>query len=467
MTKQTGKCTDWGRFRSLFVPVMLTGCLVLSACSAEKPASTSETAGQTWEIADQSEQTATLTVDSSGRFTGSGWSGGGSAGIPPYDIPITNGKMSGTSMSFDMSASYNNGAGSISGSATGKLNASFPNAASASGTMSGRISDPLGTRSFNSTWTARRISGEGVFTSAEDFDFDVDVNPHSVSIMQGEAATITVTVKLVRGEPQPVLLTTTDWSSAEGISVRFDRTTVTPTGTTRLFVKTTCNTPADNYLFTVRGESGGTFRTSADAVTVAVKENPDCASSETARQHNERGLAYLDNGQLDNAIVEFNQAIWLDADYAPAYNNRGLAYYRKGEYDHAIADYAEAIELDPNRAFVYNNRGLAYYRKGEYDHAIADYSRAIELDPDYAQAYNNRGLAYQEGKDEYDRAITDATTTIALDPGLASAYNNRGFAHYSKGDYDQAIADFERAIELSDDASLTQEAEQALEELRS
>ena len=325
MTNKSRRCIDWRRMRSLLVPVMLTGCIVLSACSSEQPASTGETPGQTWEITDQSGQVAALTVDSSGNFTGSGWSGGGTSGIPPYDIPITNGKISGTSMTFNMSASYNNGAGSVSGNANGDLNASFPNATSASGTMSGTISDPFDTRSFNSTWTARRISGEGVFTSGEDFDFDVDVSPHFVSIPQGETAEITVTVKLIRGEPQPVRLTTIDWSNIEGISVRFDANTVTPTGTTRLYVKTTCNTPAGNYLFTVQGQSGGTFRTSADAVTVEVQENPDCVDPEVVRQRNEQGLAYLNNGQLDNAIEEFSEAIELDTNYAPAYNNRGIA----------------------------------------------------------------------------------------------------------------------------------------------
>ncbi len=228
---------------------------------------------QKWEIVEQSGQTAILTVDSSGYFTGSGWSGK-APGCPDYDMDITNGRMSGTSMTFDMSASYCSGDGSISGKGTGTLNSSFPKATSASGTIPGTISDPLGERSFNFTWTATRISGGDVSTSPEEFDFDVDVSPHLVIIMQGSPASVDVTVKLIRGKPELVTLTTTEWDRTLGISARFDRNEVTPTETVVLRIETTFDTPPDQYLFTVRGESTGTFRSSVDAVTVKVMAYP-------------------------------------------------------------------------------------------------------------------------------------------------------------------------------------------------
>lgn len=111
---------------------------------------------QTWSIYSYSGgQYATVTVDSSGNFTGSGWQGY-AAGIGYYNINITNGRMSGTSMTFNVSATY--GSGSLSGTYTGTLNASFPSATSASGTATGTISDPLGTRDLSDTWSATRAS---------------------------------------------------------------------------------------------------------------------------------------------------------------------------------------------------------------------------------------------------------------------------------------------------------------------
>ena len=69
---------------------------------------------------------------------------------------------------------------------------------------------------------------------------------------------------------------------------------------------------------------------------------------------------------------------------------------------------------------------------------------------DRADAYNNRGVAYG-GKGDYDRAIADFDKAIQLKPDYADAYDNRGVAYGSKGDYDRAIADYDKAIQLKPD----------------
>ena len=72
---------------------------------------------------------------------------------------------------------------------------------------------------------------------------------------------------------------------------------------------------------------------------------------------------------------------------------------------------------------------------------------------DQASAYTKRGSAYAE-RDQFDLAIADYTRAIELNPRHAEAYNNRGFAHYMMDQFDLAIADYTRAIELNpNDAS--------------
>ena len=54
-------------------------------------------------------------------------------------------------------------------------------------------------------------------------------------------------------------------------------------------------------------------------------------------------------------------------------------------------------------------------------------------------------------KGDFDRAIADFNRAIELKPDYAEAYNNRGNAYSDKGDFDHAIADFSKAIELKPD----------------
>jgi tetratricopeptide (TPR) repeat protein len=71
-----------------------------------------------------------------------------------------------------------------------------------------------------------------------------------------------------------------------------------------------------------------------------------------------------------------------------------------------------------------------------------------------SMALYNRGWAYRN-KGDYDRAIADYTRAIELDPKNAHAFSDRGVAHYDKKEYDLAIADATRALELNPKGSTT------------
>ena len=58
-----------------------------------------------------------------------------------------------------------------------------------------------------------------------------------------------------------------------------------------------------------------------------------------------------------------------------------------------------------------------------------------------------RATAKYELKD-YQGAIADYTKAIELNPDYAQAYNKRGFAYLMLGPKSKAQADFKRAIEL-------------------
>ena len=77
--------------------------------------------------------------------------------------------------------------------------------------------------------------------------------------------------------------------------------------------------------------------------------------------------------------------------------------------------------------------------------AINDAARRQAREPEDAAAYLSRGHE-KRNRGDYDGAIAEFDRAIELDPDNAGAYHGRGEAKRGKGDYDGAIADCDRAI---------------------
>jgi tetratricopeptide (TPR) repeat protein len=72
---------------------------------------------------------------------------------------------------------------------------------------------------------------------------------------------------------------------------------------------------------------------------------------------------------------------------------------------------------------------------------------ALSLDPKDAPTYAIRGFVWYK-KGEYDKAIADYDKAIDLDPKHSLNYADRGLVWSEKGQYNKAIADYDKAIDL-------------------
>ncbi len=150
--------------------------------------------------------------------------------------------------------------------------------------------------------------------------------------------------------------------------------------------------------------------------------------------------------------------------HALYYSTRGDNYLKQGNYEQAITEYTQAIKLDPNLTSLYYNRGLAYSYKENYGLAIADYSKAIELDPEYADTYNNRcRIYYILGK--YEEALPDCEKAVILAPDIDYILDLRASVYIALGRKEDAIKDFELILEISSNLEFRKHAVDELKKL--
>jgi tetratricopeptide (TPR) repeat protein len=167
---------------------------------------------------------------------------------------------------------------------------------------------------------------------------------------------------------------------------------------------------------------------------------------------------------------------YLRESRADGYTYNAKEAARSGNYQKAVEDATGAIELlmtkEPKDIFdnhclveLYQLRAESYNKLGNSEKAVLDYEKAvlhltevIRLREDnghdsvmIAMDYTTRALIYAEHlKRDFDQAIKDATKAIELYPYDAEDYNLRAriYAYHLKRDFDQAIKDATKAIEL-------------------
>ena len=127
------------------------------------------------------------------------------------------------------------------------------------------------------------------------------------------------------------------------------------------------------------------------------RQNADNVPGVNNGDWNAAAMALWQDGQYSDpnkAKTYWDRAIADNSRTAEAYNNRGLAFYNMEQHQQAIVDFNQAIQINPKYAEAFNNRGNAYYALQQYQQAEAQYTESLRLKPKYAKAHLNRGLTY-------------------------------------------------------------------------
>jgi tetratricopeptide (TPR) repeat protein len=105
-------------------------------------------------------------------------------------------------------------------------------------------------------------------------------------------------------------------------------------------------------------------------------DNLDLDALQRAMGYNKRGVERIGRGERDAAREDFEAALALRGQFAPALTNLGNMLLEEERVDEAIAMYERALRVDDTYANAYRSLGIAYKRQGRTAEAVRALRRA-------------------------------------------------------------------------------------------
>ncbi|MBT7696331.1 MAG: tetratricopeptide repeat protein, partial [Desulfobacterales bacterium] len=181
------------------------------------------------------------------------------------------------------------------------------------------------------------------------------------------------------------------------------------------------------------------------AVDHAAFFGPDSTVSFDSVSLNISGDKLYQRGDIDEAVTEFETALFLDSNDVNVRNSLGVCYGILGHYNKALEQFDEVIRLDPEDI-------MAIYNKGHVNLLIGDKEKALEIflsagNPGEAiyelvfelgKIYIEKGM-YAEGKEYIEKALE-------LKPDSGPAFRYLGECFESDGQIREAIDVYKKAV---------------------
>jgi tetratricopeptide (TPR) repeat protein len=192
------------------------------------------------------------------------------------------------------------------------------------------------------------------------------------------------------------------------------------------------------------------------------------------------GELYAELGELDAAAAAMGEAVATDAAEAGWHDALGQVLAERGRWRAAVRAFARANALAPDSAGYLRHLGRARLGIGETEAAIGDLQQAAQLAPEAAGVLADLGLALaiagrttdaievlgravaQEDawpadhvwlarmhceSGVLDQALAHARSAVALAPASAAAQAVLGQVHHARGEYRDAAAAFNQAVD--------------------
>jgi TolB-like protein/DNA-binding winged helix-turn-helix (wHTH) protein len=168
-------------------------------------------------------------------------------------------------------------------------------------------------------------------------------------------------------------------------------------------------------------------------------------------------LARHSPGDVERAVKYFEEAVAIDPGFAPAWAALSGGYSLIAWESDPSSDWRarqgeaarRAVELEPALLDGHLRLAQYYYESGRHSEALTEYRKASELNPD------DPWLArVSEGfpnwlDDDLASILEDSRKSVGRDPLSPVAHKNLGLALFASDQFDQAMIELRRALDLN------------------
>lgn len=211
-----------------------------------------------------------------------------------------------------------------------------------------------------------------------------------------------------------------------------------------------------------------------------LKVEMQLSDSELAHRSYNEGVSLYESKNFDQAVQKFHESLAKDSSLVEAYLLIGVSQREMKQFPAAIASIEQYLAIEQQKAAdtayfilaqIYREtndeaaeltainhclehnanykealylRGVKRFEEADFEGALADFSGAVSNGDQSPETFNDRGSTYRQ-LNRYDEALADYTKAIEQDP-KAIYYCNRASVYAKKELMDEAVGDYTKAI---------------------
>ncbi len=168
--------------------------------------------------------------------------------------------------------------------------------------------------------------------------------------------------------------------------------------------------------------------------------------------HSLLGKAYLNRGDDDKALAEFEQAAQEDAKVPMVHYNMGVIYKRRRDYEKAKEEFLKDIAVEPDVAYNYDELGTMCLALEQNVEARRYFEQALQRDSHMGTSWF--GLAkIDKVEKRYAQALKALDSAGAIDPKSASVHYLRAQVLMQLGRKAEAQTEFAAVRRLQNETA--------------